>query len=52
MLKRFTLPGSISCNDEGRLSPALVSPRGTTRLVVVLVVLVIVVVFAGGQAHQ
>jgi hypothetical protein len=37
MLKPFTLSRSISCNDEDRLSPALVKRQRTTRLIVVVI---------------
>src|SRR5918999_1229507 len=34
MLKRFRLPPSISCNDEGQLPPALATCHRTTTLII------------------
>jgi hypothetical protein len=50
MLKPFTLSGAISCNDEGRLSPALAKRQRTTRLIVVVVVVVVVIIIASAAA--
>src|SRR5688500_15171530 len=52
MLKRFTLPGSISCNDEGRLSPALADVQRTRTLIVVIFIIIIVVVTAALTARD